>query len=76
MGGGDVISAARAHCAAEESEDECDSVSAEAIKTPRLSVRSYARATRATVSQVRVVSSFPNVRSISVMNTGPLGLGT
>ena len=31
---------------------------------------------RATVSQVRVVTSLSNVFSISVMKTGPLGLGT
>ena len=33
------------------------------------------RATFATVSHVRVVRSFPNVFSISDMNTGPLGFG-
>lgn len=36
----------------------------------------HQRATFATVSQVRVVSSLPNVFSMSVMNTGPLGFGT
>jgi hypothetical protein len=35
----------------------------------------YARATLDTVSQVRVVTSFPNIRSIIVMKTGPLGVG-
>jgi len=33
-------------------------------------------ATFMTVSQVRVVTSFPNVFSMSVMNTGPRGPGT
>ena len=41
-----------------------------------LGLPAYARATLVTVSQVRVVSSFPNVRSINVMKTAPLGLGT
>ena len=35
----------------------------------------YPRATLATVSQVRVVTSLPKVFSISVMKTAPLGLG-
>lgn len=35
----------------------------------------YATAHLRTVSQVRVVTSLPNVRSMSVMNTGPFGLG-
>lgn len=34
------------------------------------------RATFVTVSHVRVVSSFPKVRSISVMKSGPFGSGT
>jgi hypothetical protein len=34
------------------------------------------RATFVTVSQVRVVRSFPSVFSMSVMKTGPFGLGT
>jgi hypothetical protein len=38
--------------------------------------RAYARATLATVPQVRVVSSLPNVLSMSDMKTAPLGLGT
>ena len=33
-------------------------------------------ATLPTVSQVRVVTSLPNVLSMSAMNTGPRGLGT
>ena len=35
----------------------------------------YARVTFATVSQVRVVTSLPNVFSSSAMKTGPFGLG-
>ena len=37
---------------------------------------SHAAAQRATVSQVRVVSSVPNARSIRFMKTGPLLVGT
>jgi hypothetical protein len=37
--------------------------------------RRHARATLATVSQVRGVSSLPNVFSMSDMKTGPLGFG-
>ena len=33
------------------------------------------RATFLTMSQVRVVTFTPNVRSMSVMNTGPFGPG-
>ena len=36
---------------------------------------SDARTTLATVSHVRVVTSLPKVRSMSDMNTGPLGVG-
>ncbi len=38
--------------------------------------RPQARAQRATVSRVRVVIAVPKARSMSCMNTGPLGVGT
>ena len=51
-------------------------VKAQAESLPGTGSPSHAAAQRATVSQVRVVSSVPNARSIRFMKTGPLPVGT